>query len=242
MTTALQSLPRWEAATRGGGLVARDSHVSKRAYVAPAAIVRSGAEIFGQARAEGTTEVGRLARLSGKAIVRNSRILDFSAVSDSAQVINSTLSADAGQRDCPFVCDEAVVEDSHLYGQVRVCENGSLKNVTADGNVEIRGNGRAEDCELGSGVIIHEGIWHESPRVWLTGLHYNLIACRQHEDWQQSKCIVGCVCHTVDHWIRGGRKNGQLMGMTDEQMWVFAQLIIENFVPAEYRKEAYSIW
>jgi hypothetical protein len=178
----------------------------------------------------------------GKAVVRGGKILDFSCVADQAEVVGSVLSSDSGKRDCPLVCDEARVENSYLYGQVRVRENASLKNVTADGDVTIRGNARVEDCELGSGVIIHEGLWTISPRVWLTGCHYNVIECVPNPDPMQVHVIGGCHCMTVERWVTGGRRYGRAMGLTDDQMEIFAELIIENFVPEEFKAESYAKW
>lgn len=243
MTTVLQSLPQWELASRGGGLVARDSHCSKAAFIAPAAMVRSGAEIFGKARIEGASEIGTHARLSGKAIVRASKVLDYSEVADNAQVINkSVLMKDSNSFDCPFVCDEAVVDGSHLHGQVRVCENAKLKNVTVDGNALFRGNCQVEDCEIGGGITVHEGQWTRSPRIWRTGLFHNIVECVSNDDPMLCKILTGCKCATVDQWVKNGRRYGAAVGMNDEQMITFAEIIIYNFVPEEFQSEAFSRW
>ena len=241
MTTSLQ-IPVWEQATRGGGLVARDSHVSRSSYIAPAAIVRSGAEIFGKARVEGPAEIGRLARVMGKAVVRGGKILDFSCVADQAQSINSVLAADNAGRDCPLICDEGVAENCFLYGQVRICENAHLKNVTVDGNALFRGNCQVEDCEIGPGITIHEGHWTRSPRIWRTGLFHDICECVSNDDPMLSKLLVGCACKTVDAWVRSGRKYGAAVGLTDDQMVTFAETIIYNFVPEEFQSEALLRW
>lgn len=133
--------------------------------------------------------------ISGKSIVVNSKIFDG-----------------------VVLADEAIVNNSLLYGASKVIENGNIRWCNMHDNAIVAGDAVVSGTEyspvfLRHDVYIDRGFWNRAPLSFSCKSGYVVT------ESVDNLVNVSCTTNTIDKWLSGaGRRYGRILNMAEKEI------------------------
>lgn len=230
--TAIAEQTIYETHANGGGKRERTVTCSESAYLDADTLVEGYCSVWGSPRIEQSRLMG-FCRISGHGFISNAALDGRVSVSDSTQIIDSSIVTDQRISGNVFEWGEVEIRDAALVeactidappsARIGIGGNAILIVVDIRGNAHIEGDAHLENCEIPDGAWITGGQWLcRAPKVIKTSSFFNLT-----ESHIPGELFVGCRSLPIKTWIRSGKMLAAKYGMPLDEYYEYARLVLE---------------
>jgi hypothetical protein len=164
--------------------------------------------------------ISRFAEMYGRSQAYDSYLMGNSRMSGESTAIDSVIAEMAE------LMDRAYVLNCIICGLARVADKATVFNSVVEGNVTIRGDAIVDCVHVGANneqLMIHEGEWIGVLPLVLGSpdQRYQIQTCIP------GRVIIGCLCGTIDEWLRKGAKRlaSRRFGVSDENIEAYLEIL-----------------
>lgn len=183
-----------------------EAKLSKDSTLAHCASIHDKAEVA-------DSVVQRFGRVYGRPLIAESLVTGTAIVSGQSFVYSSVVGEQAA------VMDKAQVLGSIVAGYGRVADRGAVCSSIVDEFATVRGDAQLYNAHLNGQLLIHEGIWDGVVPVSLGWPHHEY----QIQTCVPGKVIIGCMCGTMDEWLRKGLRH------LARKRWRLSEHVIDEY-------------